>query len=240
MQKKLFAKNFLKIQTPPTLKITERKDGALVIGPPAIGGFGQTITNTDTAVGSITKSDTETHAGTSTDTATSTSTQGAVTLLDGGKSFPIVNARIDSARPERYQAEGEPNKDSFEVVTPIPKGSLEGDDNTKLAGEPAIRDFSVGTVARPPLDEATPTFTLPDLGQPWDGSVNQASDDDSDNDGDEDDVPDSDHDNDSDDEGDRDDDHDFLGAAGYDAIRQHTSVKPPLAPEGTKGRLSDR
>jgi hypothetical protein len=237
MKPKLFPKNFIKIQTPPTLTIKERKDGALVIDPPTIGGGGQTITNTDTAVGSITKSGTDTYSGTSTDTGTSTSTSGAVALSRKDMNFAITGARIDSARPKQYYPDTKLNDESFDIVKPIPKGDLSGEENIELTGEPTLRDFLFDNLSRPELDDAKPRFILPDLGHPWEGVIAESSDSDDDSDGDQDDVPDGDNDNDSDDEPDRDDDHDFVDMAGYEAIKKHVLIKPPLAAKGTKGWL---
>ncbi len=56
MNPKLFPKNFIKIQTPPTLQARERRDGALVIEPPQYGEDPFTMRPTHTQGGSVIKS----------------------------------------------------------------------------------------------------------------------------------------------------------------------------------------
>jgi len=242
MESKLFPKNFLTIQVPPTIHVKERRDGALIIRPPAQGAQPSTMSTADTVAGTVTTSDTETHNGTSTNGETWTRTQKIATVLKSGeKGFPVIAAGFANAQPKSYSSEPDLSKDSFQITKPIPQADRRSDDDVHLVGEPRLADFTVKNVVIPPLDEAKPSFIFPDVSAPWEGSIATSFDRDEDDEEDSDDTEDSDDDNDSDDGSDQagsNDTTDFPG--GFAEVMKHVQVTPPFAPKGTKGKLRRR
>jgi hypothetical protein len=245
MAKKLFPKNFLTIQVPPTIQVKERRDGALVIHPPTRGDVASTMQVMDTAAGTVSTSTTRTNQGTSTEGQTWTRTQKIATVLKSGKkTFPVTAAGFASVSP----TSGRPpkpdlSKDSFQLAEPIPTSESASDARTHLTGEPKLVDFNIKNVVVPPLEESARSFTFPDVGPapPWEGGVATQFDPDEDNPGDTDNDPDSDDDDDSDDgsdQGNNADTTDFPG--GFSDLQKHIHVTPPLAPKGTKGKLRRR
>jgi hypothetical protein len=237
MATKLYPKNFLTIQVPPRLEVTERHDGALVIYPPTRGNEASTMASADTGSCTESTSDTETHAGTSTNGETWTRIQKTVTVLQSGKNgFPVVAAGFESAQPTSYVSEPDLGQDSFQLAKAIPEPT--SDEDIRLTGEQRLTNFTVDNVVLPPLDEAKPSFGFPAVSPPWDGGVAVEWDRDTDDEGDTDDTTDTDDDNDSDedsDEGRSSDTMDFPG--GLPELTKHRRVTPPLASKGTKGRV---
>jgi hypothetical protein len=240
MAKKLYPKNFLTIQVPPRLEVTERHDGAQVIYPPMRGNEASTMATADTGSCTESTSDTETHAGTSTNGETWTRIQKTATVLQSGKNgFPIVAAGFESAQPTSYVSEPDLSQDSFQLAKAIPEPT--SDEDIRLTGEQRLTNFTVDNVVLPPLDEAKPSFRFPAVSPPWDGGVAVEWDRDTDDEGDPDDTTDTDDDNDSDedsDEGRNSDTMDFPG--GLPELTKHLRVTPPLASKGTKGRVRRR
>lgn len=237
MATKLYPKNFLTIQVPPRLEVTERHDGALVVYPPMRGSEASTMATANTGSCTESTSDTETHAGTSTNGETWTRTQKtAVVLQSGKKGFPVIAAGFAGAQPTSYTSEPNLSQDSFQLAKAIPEPT--SDEDVRLTGEQRLTNFTVDNVVVPPLDEAKPSFTFPDVGPRWDGGVAVEWDLDPDDEGDTDDTQDTDDDNDSDedsDEGRNGDMMDFPG--GFPELMKHVEIRPPLASEGTTGRL---
>lgn len=238
MPKKLFPKNFLTIQVPPTLQVKERRDGALIIQPPTYGEGNSTMKAMDTSGGTVSTSTTRTNQGTSTDGQTWTRVQKIATVLKSGKrGFPVIAAGVESASPVGDRQRPALSKDSFQLDAPIPRGEPTSDGEAHLTTEPSLRDFKVENVVWPP-DQSGVSFTFPDVSPPWEGEVAAQFDRDDDNVGDTDNDQDNDDDNDSDDgtdQGNSADITDFPG--GFTGLQKHVRITPPLAPKGTRAKL---
>ena len=171
MATNLYPKNFLTIQIPPAVQVTERHDGALVIYPPMGGAEASTMATSDTGSCTESTSDTVSHAGTSTNGEVWTRTQKLATLLQSGeKTFPVVAAGFASARPTEISAP-DVSPDSFQLAKPIPRADPTSDEDVRLTDEPRLTNVTVDNVVVPSLDEAQPTFIFPDVSPPWDGGV---------------------------------------------------------------------
>jgi hypothetical protein len=239
--KKLFPKNFLTIQIPPTLRVKERRDGALIIYPPTQGDGRSTMRIMDTEAGTSTASNTNTNAGTSTEGQTWTRTRTATVLESEKEGFPVIAAGFASVYPTRDGSEPDLSQDSFQLAEPIPQGDPTSGANIHLTGEPKLTDFTVKNVVFPPADEAKPSFTLPDVSPPWDGGIATASDSDDDNPGDSDHDPDDDDDDDDDDGSDQGSNRDTTDLpGGFSGLKKHVQITPPFAPKGTKGKVRRR
>jgi len=239
MAKNLFPKNFLTVQVPPTIHVKERRDGALVIQPPTHGDRPSTMSTTETAAGTVTRSSTETYNGTSTNGEVWTrNLKTAIVLKSGKKAFPVIAAGFSSVQPTSKRSKPDLSRDSFQINKPIPQSDPASVADVRLTAEPRVTDFTVKNVIVPSPDEAKPTYTFPDVSPPWEGSVAAEFDRDEQNVPDTDNTPDSDDDDMSDDGSDEmanSDTTDFPG--GLRGLQKHIQITPPLARKGTKGKL---
>jgi hypothetical protein len=236
MAKNLFPKNFLTIQVPPTIRVKERRDGALVIEPPTRGDRSSTMSTAETVAGTVSTSSTETYQGTSTEGETHTRTlKSAMVLKSGKKVFPVIAAGFSSVQHSSRASKPDLSRDSFQVTKPIPQSNPGSAADVRLTAEPRVTDFRVKNVIVPSPDEAKPTYTFPDVSPPWDGGVAIQFDPDDDHPGDTDNDPDSDDDDDSDDgkdEGTNSDTMDFPG--GLRGLQKHIKVNPSVGPQRDK------
>jgi hypothetical protein len=242
MAKTLFPKNFLTIQVPPTIRVKERRDGAIVIEPPTRGDRSSTMSTTDTVSGTVSTSSTETYQGTSTEGDTWTRTQKSATVLKSGKKvFPVIAAGFSSVQHSGKSSKPDLSRDSFQITKPIPQSDPGSAADVRLTAEPRVTDFRVKNVIVPSPDEAKPIYSFPDVSPPWEGGVATQFDRDEDHPGDPDNDPDSDDDDDSDDgpdEATNSDTMDFPG--GLRGLQKHIKVTPPLARKGPKGKVRRR
>lgn len=237
-ESKIFGKNFLKIQEPPTFIVKSRLDGATMIVPPSVefpGGI--TMVTTHTNSGSITKSGTDTYQGTSTNVNTSTQTNNMLHLEGENNLFGIISSQAEKIKVVKQEEIKYTKLEDFQITNHHNSVKIDDDYNTKINSNLNINEVEIIEQRLP--DFSNPgsfDFTLPARNNPIGGLVN-SSDSDSDDEGDEDDNSDSDNDNDADDEGDTDDREDLYDKVSFETFQKSLKVKLPLSGDDQKGRM---
>jgi hypothetical protein len=239
MATQLYPKNFLTIQVPPILQVSQRHDGALVIYPPVGDADPSTMTAADTSGYTESTSDTATHAGTSTEGETWTRTNKIATVLQSGREgYPVVAAGFAGVRPTSYDEHPDVSQESFEVASPLPQAQRNTEGDVHPTGELKLTNFTVDNLQVPSPEQTQPTFVFPDVSPPWEGSVAAQFDRDDDNPGDPDDTQDTDDDNDSDEGPDEQRSSDTMDVpGGLPELMKRIHVTPPFASQGTTGQI---